>query len=186
MARTVREKADLVATFRFASVHLMETLARWVPSTPEMEVKTLFGRHIWDFAQHADILGKRTFELRGPLHYDRKPVGAYATLLEDLRPVSDTGGRVTALYDATLPDLERRYREQLDQADPLLDQPTIRLIERILMDLPRMRRERTEVAAQRDIPEPADPGRVDRLRAAAAACPDFTDYRAPVAAGGTA
>ena len=26
----------------------------------------MFGRHIWDFAQHADALGRRTFELRQP------------------------------------------------------------------------------------------------------------------------
>jgi hypothetical protein len=42
-----RDRADTIATFRWVSVHLMEMLARWVPSTPELEVKILFGRHIW-------------------------------------------------------------------------------------------------------------------------------------------
>ncbi|KPK05001.1 MAG: hypothetical protein AMS20_07585, partial [Gemmatimonas sp. SG8_28] len=60
MTMSVRERADWIATFRFISVNLMETLARWVPNTPEMEVKLLFGRHLWEFAQHADAFGKRT------------------------------------------------------------------------------------------------------------------------------
>ena len=49
-----------MATWRFIAVHLMELLARWVPSAPELEAKALFGRHIWDMAQLADQLGHRT------------------------------------------------------------------------------------------------------------------------------
>ena len=39
---------------------MMETTARWTPITPEMEAKVMMGRHIWEFAQMADALGKRT------------------------------------------------------------------------------------------------------------------------------
>ena len=51
---TVKERGQFVATLRYVHVSLMETLAAWVPTTPEMEVKLLFGEHIWDVAQHAD------------------------------------------------------------------------------------------------------------------------------------
>ena len=54
MGLILREKAEYLATFRWLEVFLMETLARWVPTTPELEVKVLMGRHIWDAAQHAD------------------------------------------------------------------------------------------------------------------------------------
>ena len=67
MLLNVTERGAHVATFRWIEVRLMETLAHWVPTTPEMEAKLLFGAHIWDAAQHADILGKRTQELRLPL-----------------------------------------------------------------------------------------------------------------------
>ena len=50
----------MLATFRYVAVFLMETAARWTPLTPELEVKLLFGRHLWEFAQHADMLGQRT------------------------------------------------------------------------------------------------------------------------------
>ena len=59
MNLTVQQRGDNVATFRWIEVRLMETLAAWVPTTPEMEVKLVFGAHIWDTAQHADMLGKR-------------------------------------------------------------------------------------------------------------------------------
>src|SRR5205823_5337431 len=52
MSLSVQQRAEFVATFRFIQVFLMETIARWVPQTPEMEVKVLFGRHIWELADH--------------------------------------------------------------------------------------------------------------------------------------
>ena len=66
MALTVKQRGQHIATFRFVQVRLMEILSAWVPSTPEMEAKLLFGPHIWDTAQAADALGKRAHELRLP------------------------------------------------------------------------------------------------------------------------
>src|ERR1700675_4834244 len=99
MGLILREKAEHLATFRWLEVSLMETLARWVPTTPEMEVKVLMGRHIWDAAQHADSLGKRTFELRAPLHYTLTPLPPYLGTMIQLASVEDTPGRMQAVYD---------------------------------------------------------------------------------------
>jgi len=63
---SVVERCNTIATFRRISIWLMETTARWTPITAEMEVKVTLGRHIWEYAQMADALGKRTFELRQP------------------------------------------------------------------------------------------------------------------------
>ena len=41
MGLILREKAEHLATFRWPEVFLMETHSRWVPATPEMEVKVL-------------------------------------------------------------------------------------------------------------------------------------------------
>lgn len=138
MGLSVRERGEAVATYRFIQVSLMETLARWVPSTPEMEAKLLFGAHIWDVAQHADALGKRTYELRLPLQFSLKPCGPYAELLEELRAVADTSRRLAGFYDVMLPALAARYRRFLERTDPLMDAPTVRILERILQDEARM------------------------------------------------
>src|SRR5262245_13825631 len=94
----VKERGAAVATFRFIQVSLMETLAAWVPTTPEMEVKLMFGAHIWDTAQHADAFGKRTIELRLPLQHSLRPADAYGTLLDELASVTRTPDRIAGLY----------------------------------------------------------------------------------------
>ena len=60
----VKQRAAAVGTLRFVSVFYMETLSRWIPATPEMEVKMLLSRHVWRMAQQADRLGKRWALLR--------------------------------------------------------------------------------------------------------------------------
>jgi hypothetical protein len=141
MPLNVRQRGDHVATFRWIEVRLMETLARWVPTTPETEVKLVFGAHIWDVAQHADSLGKRTHELRLPLQHSLEPSSEFAALLRDLAATVETDRRVAGFYDCVLPGLERRFRDYVGQVDPLLDGPTVRILERILYDIERMKGE---------------------------------------------
>lgn len=141
MSLTVKQRGDHVATFRWIEVRLMETLARWVPTTPETEVKLVFGSHIWDVAQHADSLGKRTHELRLPLQHSLEPSSDFVGFLGALAATAETDKRVAGFYDCVLPGLERRFQEYIAQVDPLLDGPTVRILERILFDLARMRKE---------------------------------------------
>lgn len=145
MAMTVHDRAKVIATLRWIEVRLMEITAAWTPTTPEMEVKVMFGRHIWDFAQHADALGKRTFELRQPEHYTLRPTDEYLALLEEIARETDTSRRLASLYDAYLPALERRYRDYLDATDRLLDEPSVVIIERVLADIARMRQDAARV-----------------------------------------
>lgn len=180
MTLSVRERADTIGTLRYISVFAMETLARWVPTTPDLEAKVVFGRHIWDFAQHADGLGRRTHELRAALHYTVPPVASYHDVLESLRAIAPTSDRVAAFYEALMPDLERRYRSFLDATDRFLDEPSVRVVERNLADLSRML---NDVAALRaDRPDiPAGTAAAESLSRRLAATSDYVQYRAPVA-----
>jgi len=139
MILSVKERGQFVATIRWVHVALMETLAAWVPTTPEMEVKLLFGEHVWDLVQHADALGKRTFELRMPLQHSLRPVDAYATLLDEIAAVRPTAQRLAAIYDVMLPAVDHRYRRYLDETDSLIDAPTVRILTRHFHDMERMR-----------------------------------------------
>jgi hypothetical protein len=156
MPLTVKQRAETIATFRYIEVHLMETLARWTPSTPEMEVKVLFGRHVWETAQHADALGKRTYELRAPMHFTQKPNDEYLDFLTRLAAVEGAANRIHALYDVTLPALARRYQAYLDATDTLLDAPSVKVIQRILADMATMRADAD--ALRREQPKLAAPG----------------------------
>jgi hypothetical protein len=160
----VKERGRHVATFRWIEVRLMETLAAWVPTTPEMEVKLVFGAHIWDTAQHADALGKRTQELRLPEQHSLEPTAGYVQLLDDLAAIEDTDRRIAGFYDCVLPGLDRRYRDYIARVDDLLDAPTLRILGRTMSDMERMIDEantlRDEVPAVRI----SDPAGVDELR----------------------
>ena len=158
----VSERCRNVATFRHISVKLMETAARWTPTTPEMEAKVMFGRHIWDFAQMADWLGKRTFELRQPEHYTLRPVDAYDTLLQEAAQAVSTADRISALYDGVLPGLIERYRSYVAATDPILDEPSIVIIDRIVRELERQRVEAAEL--QRELKLGAGMGAVIAAR----------------------
>jgi len=148
---TVNDRARAIAMFRFIEVRLMEIVAAWTPTTPEMEVKVMFGRHIFDFAQHADILGKRTFELRQPAHYTVRAESDFVARLDALLTKSATAERVSELYENVLERVQQRYRDYIASTDPILDEPSIIIINRILQDLSRQREEakavRKEIAA---------------------------------------
>jgi len=150
MPLTVKQRAETIATFRFIEIHLMETLARWTPSTPEMEAKILFGRHVWETAQHADILGKRTYELRAAMHFTQKPNDAYLDILARLASVDGGANRLHAFYDVMLPALAKRYENYIAMTDTLLDAPSVKVIRRILGDMNVMREEAD--ALRRDVP----------------------------------
>jgi hypothetical protein len=178
MYLNVKERGDHVATFRWIEVRLMEMLSAWVPTTPEMEVKLVLGAHIWDVAQHADALGKRTHELRLPLHDSLEPARGYVDLLTELARTTDTSKRVAGFYDGVLPGLDRRFRDYLNRVDTMLDGPTVRIVERITADNARMVSEsralRDEVPAARL----TDRKWLDDLREREVGLRDIVVYRA--------
>ena len=181
MTMTVRERADTVGTLRFASVFAMETLAGWVPTTPDLEAKILFGRHIWEFAQHADAMGKRTHELRAALHYTPEPLPPYREALEVLRATEGATERIVSFYDVFLPDLEQRVRAFMEATDPFLDEPSIRVMQRAVADYARLAEEsRATRGERRDMTRSGTPADTT-LRGALAAAREYVKHRAPAA-----
>jgi hypothetical protein len=144
---TVVDRCRAIATFREVSVKLMEMLALWTPTTPEMEVKVLFGRHIWDLAQQADTLGKRTFELRAPAQHSLSPAAEYEELLAAARARTTTSDRVSTFYEALLPTLAARFQQYIDASDPILDQPSVVILERFVREMTRMSAEAASMQA---------------------------------------
>ena len=144
----VKARAEAIGTMRFVSVFFMETLAAWTPTTPEMEVKTLFGRHIWLMAQQADALGKRTHELRAALHYSRSPSGLYFSALQRLRAVTATAQRLTAFYDIALGTLVEFCNDYFTQNDSLVDEPSFVILGDIIQRVEKMKHEREELVRE--------------------------------------
>jgi hypothetical protein len=129
----------------------MEMLAGWIASTPEMELKVLFGRHVWECAQHADALGKRAFELRVSLHFTLEPLGEYREFLQSANEISDSRTRLNRFYDVILPGLLTKYQDYLAWTDPLMDEPSVRIVQGIIDSIHRMHTECAELRAEHPV-----------------------------------
>jgi hypothetical protein len=145
MITSVSERGRSIATFRYICVWMMETTARWTPVTPEMEAKVMMGRHIWEYAQMADALGKRTFELRLPEQHSIPPVAAYDALLKEIVKIPTTADRTASFYDGVIPGIIARFKNYLAATDRILDEPSIVILQRNITDLERQRLDAAEL-----------------------------------------
>jgi hypothetical protein len=180
MYLSVKERGEHVATFRWIEVRLMEMLAAWVPTTPEMEAKLVLGTHIWDIAQHADSFGKRTHELRLPLQHSIEPSADYVRFLSDLAATTETSKRIAGFYDCMIPAMDRMFRDYLGRVDSLLDGPTVRILERITTDLTRMKAESEALREELPGVRSSDPAWLDSLRRREQSLPVVALSSAPI------
>ena len=113
----------------------MRILGGWIALTPEVDVKLLFGRHVWDCAQHADLWGRRLPELRSKAQ-ESEPAGpaviAAFDLIETAEASSQTVERVTAIYRVVKPHLATVYERHLEVANPVYEPPTRRILQRCI------------------------------------------------------
>jgi DNA-binding ferritin-like protein len=186
MGLTTRQKAEQLATFRHVQVFLMETLARWTPQTPEMEVKVLFGRHIWDLAQHADALGKRTYELRAPMHFTLVPSAEYSAVLKRFAGLSETKDKLQGFYEVMLPQLAAKLKAYIAATDTLQDEPSVRVLEGMLRDFDRMRREHESLLAELPNLKQQRPEHIQQLADSEASCLNIVAEQPAVIAVGVA
>jgi hypothetical protein len=115
----------------------MRVLGGWIALTPELPAKLLFGRHVWDCAQHADLWGRRLPELRAPAQQSEPANGAVVTLLdlvETAEGPEQTVERVTAIYRVLKPHLATLYERHLAVANPVYEPPTRRILERLITE----------------------------------------------------
>jgi hypothetical protein len=172
----VKQRADAVGTLRFVCVFLMETLARWIPTTPELEVKMLLSRQVWRMAQQADRLGRRARELRAPLHYSRPPQQDFLTALTQLAAVIDTIDRIDAFHDVALSALAAGYKDYLAETDWLTDEPTVMICNQALEEVETMRRERREWGSEIPKARTTDSDALKTVRQAVATAKEMVDY----------
>jgi 1,2-phenylacetyl-CoA epoxidase catalytic subunit len=133
----VEATARRVRHYRYAEERLMRTLAGWIALTPELPVKLLLGRQVWDCAQHADLWGKRLPELRAPAQVSEPPGETFVRFMdamEDREQPGDTIERLTGVYRVLKPHLAEVYARHLAASNPVYEPPTRRILERCLED----------------------------------------------------
>lgn len=141
---SVEASAAQIRHYRYAEERLLRALGGWIALTPELGVKLLFGRHVWDCAQHADLWGRRLPELRAPAQQSEPPNERFARfmdLLERCEAAEQSVERVVGVYRVFKPHLVAVYAAHLAAANPVYEPPTRRILERCLAE------ERRHVAA---------------------------------------
>ena len=122
----------------------MRSLGGWIALTPELDAKLLFGRHVWDNAQHADLWGKRLPELRAPAQQSEPANQRFVSFMDRLETAERPGQtveRIAGVYRVLKPHLITVYERHLAAANPVYEPPTRRILLRCLDE------ERRHVAA---------------------------------------
>jgi hypothetical protein len=91
---TVEESARRVGHYAWVEMRLFEALGGWVATVPELDVKTMLGRHCYHHAWHAELWVKRLPELR-----EMRPERLIKA------PNTDLEAFVAALTEPEAPDL---------------------------------------------------------------------------------
>lgn len=141
---SVVDSARQIRRYRWLEERLMRILGGWIALTPELPIKLLFGRHVWDCAQHADLWGRRLPELRSAAHQGEPPSVEFAqlvALVEGRQARDESVERVVAVYRVLKPHLVTAYEAHLAEANPVYEPPTRRILSRCLEE------ERRHVAA---------------------------------------
>jgi len=123
----------------FLERRCMEILAAWIWNTPDLDSKLSFGLHSYEDAAHADLCFHRQKELQPGLpSYGWKPRPlALETLDLVCREVAQATSlpcKLSGLYGSLKPWLLRQYEEHLQSADPILEGPTLRILEGIIRE----------------------------------------------------
>jgi hypothetical protein len=134
---SVEESARLLRNYRYAVERMMRILGGWIALTPELSAKLLFGRHVWDNAQHADALGRRLPELRSAAHVSEPANPAFVAFMdavEEPELPQQTVERVCGIYGVLKPHLLQSYQDHLGQANAVYEPPTQRILARCAED----------------------------------------------------
>ena len=122
---------------RFSNLfHVLRELVHlsngWLPLVPAFEDKLRLGDHIHDDARAISKVRRRLYELRHPSDYPGAPGPELCALLDALNAADTPQAYLDVAYGVAKPALARAMRVQLDALDPVIDEPSLRLLTRLL------------------------------------------------------
>jgi hypothetical protein len=132
---SVDDSARRIRNYRHAEERMTRVLGGWIALTPELPAKLLFGRHVWDCAQHADAWGRRLPELRAAAQQSEPANAAMVAFMEALESPEgprQTLERITGVYGVLKPHLVTIYARHLASTNPVYEPPTRRILARCL------------------------------------------------------
>ncbi|MDF2646265.1 MAG: hypothetical protein K0Q73_2070 [Paenibacillus sp.] len=132
----VDANAKILQRYRFIHERLMFISAAQLPARHNWDVKTAMGRHIYEDAEAADQLRTRVSHLRTPLaNVGQEPDPALTLLMDEILHARTDSEWLAGVYTVIKPALIEAYRSHIQRTQQIVDQPTIRILRSILLDL---------------------------------------------------
>jgi hypothetical protein len=126
---SVEQNVNLLRRYNFVETRLNQIAAAHLPHTPEWEVKCALSYHLWLDSQHSLALRTRVAEMREPpLHLDKVPDPKLGALLDEAIRAGNTVELLVGIYRVLKPELIRSFQKHLKETNPLIDQPTCRIL----------------------------------------------------------
>ena len=112
---------------------ILRRLGGWLAGIPYWDAKLAVGTHIWEDAQHAEGLLKRLHELKD-MGAERRSLAPVERLLDRAAEAETGDAFLAGIYRCVKPWLMARYEEHLRLTDPVMDLPSIQLLEAIVRE----------------------------------------------------
>lgn len=125
----VEKNVELLRRYNYIETRLYELSAAMMNPTPEWEVKCALSLHLWLDSEHSRALRERVGELRKPpLLLDTCPDSRLEAWLNEAFRCASTAELLVGVFEVIRPALLEAYRKHLSEINPLIDQPTARLL----------------------------------------------------------
>ncbi len=123
----------------FLECRCMEILAAWIWNTPNLDLKLSFGLHAYEDATHSDLCFRRKKELQPGLPsygWNRIPLALNEldVLCRQVATADVLCCKLSGLYGSLKPWILEKYEYYLQEADPILEGPTVRILTDIIRE----------------------------------------------------
>ncbi|HEX2468455.1 MAG TPA: DUF455 family protein [Solirubrobacterales bacterium] len=115
--------------------HVMRELVHlscgWLALVPEFEAKLRLGEHIHDDARGVSRIKRRLYELRHPSDYPGAPGAELTALLDELSAAESPDAYLELAYRTVKPALVHAIEVHLSTLDPITDEPSLLILEKL-------------------------------------------------------
>jgi hypothetical protein len=124
----VDENAVRFSNYFHVLRELVHLSCGWLALEPRLEVKYALGDHLHDDARAVTKVKRRLYELRTPSDYPGAPSAELAALLDRAGAAAMPAEYLEIAYGELKPALAAAMRVHLAALDPIIDEPSLRLL----------------------------------------------------------
>ncbi|MBI3868459.1 MAG: hypothetical protein HY299_08000 [Verrucomicrobia bacterium] len=133
---SVEQCVSRLKRYHYSLKRLHQIFLARLAAEPIYELKMGFSLHAYLCAEHVAALRRRIGEMREPpLGLDAVPDPALALFFDELRAAGSTAELIVGVYEVAIPALIRGLERHTRDANPLVDQPSLRVARFALLEL---------------------------------------------------